>query len=207
MMDQAFPHLLGADEMVAKRPFTHMDYIQKDRDVLVHLGRQVCLVLERYLELLQEGQPVYIDEPERRWHRFIIPRPKVLSNANKLCLVGFFSQKRQDKPSDYFTALDDRLIELIPNIPEILSYSTMALTNGDFCNLVLLLNEDAKSKWMEGETHNKAVSLSPGYYRSIRINNGVLPYGVLQYETLQITKVKYYDYSEDPPWKALRRLV
>jgi len=207
MIDQAFPHLLGADEMVAERPFTHTDYIQKDREVLVHMGEQVCLTLEKHLDMLQKGQPVYIDEPDRRWHRFIIPRPKTLSTAKKLYLVGFFGQKGQEKPSDYLTALDDRLIKQIPSFPDILSYSTIALSNGDFCNLVLLLDEEAKTKWMEGETHHKAVALSPGYYRSIRINNGVLPYGVLQCEKLQITKVKYYDYREDPLWKALRRLV
>ena len=83
----------------------------------------------------------------------------------------------------------------------------MALANGDFSNLVLLSEEEIKLKWMDGETHKHAVALSSGYYRSIRINNGVLPDGILQHDSLQINQVKYYDYREVPPWKALRRLI
>jgi hypothetical protein len=72
---------------------------------------------------------------------------------------------------------------------------------------VLLLDEEIKLKWMHGETHSKAVGLAPGYYQFVRIHNGVLPEGVMQPDLLQITQVKYYDYAEDPPWKAVRNLA
>ena len=33
-------------ELIAKRPFTHPDYIPKDRDVMLHMAKRVCMVLE-----------------------------------------------------------------------------------------------------------------------------------------------------------------
>ena len=207
MIDQATPNDLGAFELISNRPFTHTDYIQKDRKTLIHMGRQVCMVLDTYLDLLQKGKPVYKDEPGGRWHRFLIPRPDALQQAKHIYFVGFFGQKGENKSANYFSALDDRLIEQIPTFPEILCYSTMALTNGDFCNLVLLLDHKIKLKWREGDTHIQAVRLSPGYYRSIRINNGTISHGLRHYETLQIKKVKYFDYCENPPWKAVRNLA
>ena len=121
--------------------------------------------------------------------------------------MGFFSHKQEGTFPDHFGDLDDQLIEQIPTYQEILSYSSMALPGGDFGNLVLLSNEEVKSKWMHGETHSQAVSLSPAYYQYIRINNGLLPGGVMQPDLLKITRVKYYDFEQDPPWKAVRELT
>jgi hypothetical protein len=112
----------------------------------------------------------------------------------------------QGAASNHFGDLDKRLTEQIPTYPGILSYSTMAMPGRDFGNLVLLSNEEIKSKWMHGKIHNKAVELSPDYYQFVRINNGILPNGVMDPKSLQITRVKYYDYTEDPPWKAVREL-
>jgi hypothetical protein len=82
----------------------------------------------------------------------------------------------------------------------------MELADGDFSNLVLLSDENIKEKWMEGKEHSQAVSMSPDYYLSVRINNGVFPRGILRPELFQITQVKYINYQDDPSWKAVRIL-
>ena len=151
--------------------------------------------------------PININEPDGRYHRYFVPRPKILSQVEKVYLVGFFSHKKEGATADHFGSLDHRLTEQIPTYKGILSYNTMALPDGDFGNLVLLSNEDIKSKWMHGETHRWAIALSPGYYQFVRINNGILPDGIMTPDSLRIIRVKYYDYSEDPPWKAVRELV
>lgn len=207
MMDQNFQKILGQDELIPEKPFTHTDYIHKDQEILVHMGKRICEIMETYREELQKGLRLDIEEPDGRSHRFLVPNPTKLLDTSNIYFVGFFGQKRAGKDSAYFGGVDDRLVGQIPKYPEILSYSTMAMENGDFSNLVLVSDEEIKLKWMDGEIHKRAVSRSPGYYRSIRINNGVLPDGIIQYETLQINKVKYYDYNEEPPWKALRRLT
>jgi hypothetical protein len=199
--------LLGTDELIEERPFTQPYYVTKDRAILTHMAELVCMVLETQLSALQAGRPVFMDEPDGRPHRFYVTKPMEVLQAKRIFLVGFFGQKRKGMTVDYFKNLDDRLIEQIPSFEGILSYSTMILPDGDCSNLVLLTEEEMKTKWAEGEIHQKAVALSPGYYKSIRINNGVFPNGILQFNSLRVTQVKYYDYHEDPPWKAIRKLA
>ncbi|MGB7875976.1 MAG: hypothetical protein WBL25_16465 [Anaerolineales bacterium] len=206
-MSYTFPVSLGKAELITERPFSHTDHITKDREILVHMARQICMVLEQHPDILGMYKSIYIDEPDGYSHRYFVPRPTILSETKEVYLVGFFSFKRKGAVKDHFGDLDDRLVEQIPTLEEILSYSTMALPDGNFSNLVLLSDEAIKLKWMQGETHKKAISLSPGYYQCVRINNGMLPYGVLHPEALRITRVKYYDYGEDPPWKAIRELT
>ena len=206
-MPDTFPVSLGKLEEITERPFTHKDHISKDREILVHMAMQLRLVLEKCPDSLGRNESIYIDEPDGRSHRYFVPWPSILSQAEKIYLVGFFSHKQEGVSYNHFGDLDDRLIEQIPTYPGILSYSTMALPSGDFGNLVLLTNEEIKSKWLHGETHNRAVALSPDYYQFVRINNGILPNGIMDPETLRITRVKYYDYAEDPHWKAVRELA
>jgi hypothetical protein len=206
-MSVTFPVLLGKVEVLTERPFTHTDHIAKDREILVHMDRQLCAFLEKYPDILEMTKSIYIDEPDGHSHRYFVPKVERLTQAKKVYLVGFFSHKQKGASRNHFGNLDERLIKELPTHQEILSYSTMELPGGDFGNLVLLSNEEAKAKWMQGEIHSQAVALSPAYYQYIRINNGILPNGVMDPKSLRITRVKYYDYTEDPPWKAVRELA
>jgi hypothetical protein len=205
-MSNSFPVSLGKVEMITERPFTHTDHISKEREILVHMAKQLWAVLEEHPDLLGMSKSLIINEPDGRYHRYVVPRPDELSQKKMIYLVGFFSHRQKGATIGAFGDLDDMLVEQMPTFQEILSYSSMALPDGEFGNLVLLLNEEIKSKWMHGETHSKAVALAPGYYQFVRIHNGVLPQGVMRPDLLRITQVKYYDYEEDPPWKAVRVL-
>ncbi len=206
-MPKTLPISLGQIELITEKPFTHTDHIAKDREILVHMAREASLVLEKQADLLRENETIFIQEPDKRYHRFFVPRPNVLSQAKNVYLVGFFSHKQAAAAPNHFGDLDDRLIEQLPTFQEILSYSTMALPDGSFGNLVLLSEEEVKLKWMQGEIHSRAVALSPDYYQFVRINNGMLPEGIMQPDSLKITRVKYYDFEQDPPWKAVRELT
>lgn len=206
-MSRTLPITLGKLELIPERPFTHTDHVSKDREVLVHMAKQARSVLDKHTNTLGENETVFIEEQDERYHRFFVTRPGTLSRARDLYLVGFFSHKQEGAAANHFGNLDDQLVEQIPTYQKILSYSTMALPGGDFGNLVLLSDEETKLKWMQGEIHNQAIALAPSYYQFVRINNGVLPDGVIQPDALQITQVKYYDYEEDPPWKAIRKFV
>ena len=198
---------LGKNELIPERPFTHPDHISTDREILVYMAEQASIVLEKQLDSLEENETIFIDEPDDRYHRFFVPWPTRLSQAKNVYLVGFFSTKQKGATPNHFGDLDNRLIEQIPTYQKILSYSSMALPDGNYGNLVLLTDEEIKVKWMQGEIHSQAVELSPTYYQYVRINNGVLPEGVMQPDLLEITRVKYYDFEQDPPWKAVRELI
>lgn len=206
-MSGTLPISLGQIELITERPFTHTDHIANDREILVYMARQAGSFLEKNLDSLGERETIFIDESDERYHRFYVPRPNVLAEAKNIYLVGFFSHKQAGAAPNHFGDLDDQLIEQIPTYQDILSYGTMALPGGDFGNLVLLSDEEVKTKWMHGEIHSQAVSLSPAYYQYVRINNGSLPGGVMQPDLLKITRVKYYDFEQNPPWKAVRELT
>jgi len=205
-MPRAFPISLGTVEEITERPFTHTDHISKDREILVYMAKQLNLVLEEHPDLLGTSGTIFRDEPDGRYHRHFVSRAEELSRAKNIYLVGFFSHRQKGAFIDYFGDIDDRLVKQIPTFQEILSYSTMALPDTNYGNLVLLSDEEIKLKWMHGELHSQAVAMAPGYYQFVRINNGVLPEGIMRPDLLQITHVKYYDYEEDPPWKAVRKL-
>lgn len=205
-MSYTFPVKLGKGELITERPFTHTEHISKDREILAHMTRQLRALLEKHPEILEMSKSIYINEPDGHSHRYFVPKAAKWTHTDKVYLVGFFSHKQEGASKNHFGDLDERLIKELPTYQEILSYSTMELPNGDFGNLVLLSNEEAKTKWMHAKTHNRAVALSPDYYQYVRINNGVLPNGIMDPKTLQITRVKYYDYTVDPHWKAVREL-
>jgi hypothetical protein len=46
--------------------------------------------------------------------------------------------------------------------------------------------------------------ISPPYYKSVRLNNGVLPEGLAAPDDLYLERVKYLDYDTNPPWRAMR---
>ncbi len=206
-MSNIFPVSLGKVEAIPERPFTHTENIIRDREILVHMAKQLYTVLEKHPEVLEMSKSIYIDEPDGYSHRYFVPIVTALRQTKKVYLVGFFSHKHEGALYNHFGDLDERLIKELPTHEEILSYSTMELPGGDFGNLVLLSNEDAKTKWMQGKIHSRAVELSPDYYQFVRINNGILPEGIIKPDLLQITRVKYYDYSQNPPWKAVRELT
>ena len=92
--------------------------------------------------------------------------------------------------------------------PGLLSLSTRRLPNGDFGNLVLFTTPEARDGWAYSQLHRELVAkISPPFYRSIRLNNAVLPQGLEAPDNMRLVRVKYIDYSTDPPWRAVRELA
>jgi hypothetical protein len=82
------------------------------------------------------------------------------------------------------------------------------LADEDCGNLVLFGHDAAINHWGHSQAHMKAVyELSPSYYDSVRLYNGRLPLGLMVSNLLHITRIKYYDYSAVPLWRALREIV
>jgi hypothetical protein len=79
------------------------------------------------------------------------------------------------------------------------------MANGDFANLVMFTDPEAKDKWNTSPLHYETVAkISPPYYKYIRLNNATLPFGLDDPEAMNLIRVKYIDYSANPPWRAVR---
>jgi len=91
--------------------------------------------------------------------------------------------------------VDKKLIKELISNPGILSYSSLELRNGDWCNLVVLNDAGAKTHIKSNSTHiHAAYHLAHRYYEWIRLHNGIMPEG-LDHTEMQLQKTKYYTFQ------------
>jgi hypothetical protein len=199
---------LDPGEVVDGRPFTDPQHITGDLNSLRYLADQLRLLLKNP-RLLGKSQPpitVYRPDLPNEWvYRIVIPDPEQLLAGDRLIFVGFLGQRRDEADRTVADEFDEILVGEIPEHAGLLSYCTMALVSGNFCNLVLFSDEGAKVRWSRSRAHDRAVrQISPDYYYSVRLYNGVLPRGISDGRDMQLTRVKYFDYQDDPWWRAVR---
>lgn len=198
---------LKPKEVVRDRPFTNPDRIVNDVNTLRFMVDQLCLFLENRQLYANLPPPIIVHYPSRdNWfYRLVITRPEILLQPNELAFVGFLGHRREDANLELADEFDKILVNEFPDYPGLLSYCTMALVSGDFCNLVIFTDTSVKEKWSRSMAHEQAVrKLSPDYYVSIKLYNGKLPGGIADSRALQLTRIKYYDYQVNPRWHAVR---
>jgi hypothetical protein len=144
-------------------------------------------------------------DPQGRHFRIYYIQPQKLFSLQNLTVVGFFGQKRSDADIQPLIQAGKKFEQEFHKHPGLLSLSTVHLTHGDFGNLVLFTDPGAKDEWNHSQLHYELVpEISPLYYLSIRLNNGLLPNGLESPDDMQLIRVKYLDYSTSPPWRAVR---
>jgi len=199
---------LGPADRVEGRPFTDPEQIPNDVNALRYMTDQVCLFLRTPRLYAGLKRPIIVHRPEKgRWiYRMVIPDPDKLFAPDEIAFVGFLGKRREGADIALADEFDEILVAEIPDHPGLLCYSTMAQMCGNFSNLVLFADESVKTEWSKSKAHAQAVGkLAPDYYDSVRLYNGLLPKGVSDSQSLQLTKVKYFDYQEEPGWRAIRQ--
>ena len=122
--------------------------------------------------------------PERneRLHRVVLYQPQELLLKRRFHFVGFMSKMQGDVAQgviDEIGQIDAQLIEDLTTYAGILSYSSLELRHGQWCNLVILDDTNVKKQIKEIERHTYAVHhLAHNYYDWIRLHHGVLFEGV-----------------------------
>ena len=200
---------LGVSERVEGRSFTDPDHSQGDLERLRLMARQLVDTYDDPVlcDFIPGKRAVCMSDPKGRHFRIYYIQPKLLFSLKKITVVGFFGQKRPHTDIRPLIQADKRFEHEYHNHPGLLSLSTVRLPNGNFANLVLFTDPQAKDRWNDSQSHRETVpKISPPYYKSIRLNNGVLPNGLAVPDELRITLVKYLDYDTIPPWRAIRHL-
>ena len=140
--------------------------------------------------------------------RVVICDAMSLHNRRSAQLVGFFGERHPEQDA---TPLEEANFEIVlefQKYPGILSYSSMELADGNWANLVLHNVAEDRETWRASETHARAArELSPLYYRTVRIHNGVLPDGVMGNRSIVVERTKYWDYGSAKVWHAVRDLT
>ena len=196
-------------EPIAGRPFTDPEHSERD---LARLRSMVHQLVDTYddpvvCDFTPGKRPVCQSDPQGRHFRIYYVQPDLLFNLKDITVVGFFGKKRSDADIKPLLAADKRFEKEFSNHPGLLSLSTVRLPDGDFANLVLFTDPKSKDAWNDTPIHRDTVSeISPPYYRSIRLSNGVLPDGLDDPDGLLLERVKYIDYGTIPPWRGVRTL-
>jgi hypothetical protein len=203
---------LSQTEIVPDRPFTHPEHTQADIAALQRMRVRLHEVLTSSAPTADPPHPwrVSLHEANGRRHRVIILNRTILLEANELTFVGFCGQKYGHIDAESLhtmSALDAELVNELIDHPHMLSYSSMEVADGNWINLVLLRSAEGIEHWRTSERHIYAANeLSPRYFASVRLHNGVLPNGLASVR-MTLLRTKYYDFSESPAWRALREMT
>ncbi len=198
---------LGRSEALADRPFTHPEHNEQDLRYMQFMAQRLRQLLEEPDGVLGQPRPwiTFVEEGEKRLQRVVLSQPEALLACAHLTVVGFFGLKWPGADRTAIDEVDLKLLAEFPLYPNLLSYSSLELPGGNWCNLVLFDRPEGLSHWAQSVIHRYAVTeLTPGYYQAIRLHNGFLAGGLMEEHEIALTRTKYYDYQVQPVWRAVR---
>ena len=172
---------------------------EQDIVILRYMAQRIYITLYLLDEPTDPSQPLlyYLEEGHKYTHRIAIYSPQELLLNNKLDFVGFISRKLQPGDSqviEEIRSVDKKLIVELIHTPGLMSYSSLELRDGRWCNLVLFSGPETKMHLKQSETHiYAAYQLSPRYYDWVRLHNGIMPGGLARNELL-LQKTKFYQF-------------
>src|SRR5438270_2382144 len=140
---------------------------EQDIVILRYMAQRIYITLYLLDKPTDPSQPLlyYLEEGHKYTHRIAIYRPEELLLNNKLDFVGFISRKQQPEDQqviEEIRAVDKKLIVEFINTPGLLSYSSLELRDGRWCNLVLFSGAETKMHIRNSELHAYAAyQLSP----------------------------------------------
>lgn len=201
---------LGPDDVVPGRAFTAIE--NNPRDV-ANMHVMLDDLRDVLAEAAEEDRPVppmsrFAWKVSGRTHRLIVCNEGRLRSHRGLSAVGFFGLRRTDLDIGPLEAANTSVVAEFPDYPGILSYSSMELGEGQWGNVVLHEEPEDAERWRGSEIHAKAVAeLSPIHYVCVRIHNAMLTDGLFADPQVTIKRTKYYDYSGEEEWQAVRTLA
>ncbi len=203
---------LNTSEVLDERSFPDFEKENQDLVILRYMAQRIYVTLYLLDEPADPSQPLlyYSEEGHKYTHRIAIYRPQELLLTSDLDFVGFVSSKQQPgspQVIEEIRAVDKRLIVELISTPGLLSYSSLELRDGSWCNLVLFSGTETKKHIRNSELHAYAAyQLSPTYYKWVRLYNGIMP-GGLAHNELILKKTKYYQFQGPHEKPAIRELT
>ncbi|GAC1391762.1 MAG: hypothetical protein NVSMB38_13210 [Ktedonobacteraceae bacterium] len=186
----------------SQSPDTRATFLSKgtsDLLVLKCMRQRVRLTLHQLEPCATSQRPILYNFQERhgRIHRIALYNVQELLQRPTLAFVGFISRKQKVLDGsivDEIHAIDTQLIAEMVNNPGVLSYSSLELRTGIWCNLVLMDDIEAKQQVLRTETHAYAAyQLAPRYYEWIRLHTGIMPHGLF-HDEMEVLRTRYYKF-------------
>lgn len=198
---------LHPTEVVPGRPFTNLVHTAQDITHLEYILSRLRQVLNQLSLERSQFCLFYLAEAAGRQHRLFLQNSPYLRGSCDLIAVGFCGQRRPVADRSALETADAEITRELPQNPFLLSYSSLELADGNWCNLVLFSHPQALGYWLRGARHEQAArELSPQFYYSIRLHKAILPGGLFSGHPLTLQRTKYYDYKGNVTWGAVREL-
>lgn len=202
------PILLSPTESVPRRPFTSVALYKHDLEVL---GMMLAELRYGMAKLVANDLIAFVPqawEVNGLRHRIIVARPEILKHSSHVCVVGFFGARHLHLDGAPLEEANTEIVLEFRHHLGILSYSSMEMPDGNWANLVLHDVPEVREHWRASESHARAArELSPIFYRTVRIHNGVLLGGLPGDADIEIERTKYWDYRrKSHVWHAIREL-
>ncbi len=202
--------VLASDQFVARRPFTSPGLYPRDLAILGYMLED----LRGHLVGMEAGTITIVPYVPTEWvvqglkRRMLLCDPTSLHGRASAQLVGFFGERHPDRDGAPLEEANFEIVLEFQKYPGILSYSSMELADGNWANLVLHNVAEDRETWRASEAHARAArELSPLFYRTVRIHNGVLPDGVMGSRSIVVERTKYWDFGSAKVWHAVRELT
>jgi hypothetical protein len=202
---------LNSNEVLDEDSPPDEENYEQDIVLLRYMAQRIFITLYLLDEPADPSKPLlyYLEEGHKYTHRIAIYNPQALLLHNKLDFVGFISRKLQPGDSqviEEIRTVDKKLIVELINTPGLMSYSSLELRDGRWCNLVLFSGPETKMHLKQSEMHMYAAyQLSPRYYDWVRLHNGTIPGGLAPNEFL-LRQTKFYQFygpQEKPKMREL----
>lgn len=205
-MSQGETVLLGPYETVVTRTCTDVSLFAPDLDLMAYMLQDLRTLLRSH----DAGKTDNIAHQPIAWmvhglrRRTVVCDPVHIRERERVCIVGFFGNRRSELPFESMDEIDVALLDEFRHYPGILSYSSIELADDYWANLVVHCEPEDRETWRTSTAHKHAVDMSPMLYTDVRIYNGHLPDGVAGNRAIEIDSTKYWDYEPDGTWTALR---
>lgn len=138
-------------------------------------------------------------------HWLVVPELAALVQSRVAFGVGFFGQAREHIDHGPILDLEQNLLARAPLFPGLLAYYNVRFVTGQWGNLVLFAREDDPLSVRSDPTHLEALARTADHYRSVRLHRLRFPDGAVGTTPPTLESTLLIDFSETPPWRAVRR--
>ena len=199
--------LLTAHERLPARPFTDPERTAADAGVMNRmLGRlrresQSWPSWQKSVEMLK-----YTADGCRHW--LVVPSPSDLEGPRDVTAIGFFGDLRPEMDHSAIYALEAEVVARLAHYAPVglLGYYDAELAPALHGNLVLFRTREVPSEWHGDRVHARAVAIAPHHYSVVRLHRGIISGALLGQGHLVIERTRYFDFSQQPAWQAIRDL-
>ena len=136
-----------------------------------------------------------------------MPAARALIESSPTFGVGFFGQAREHVDHGPIIELEHELVDRTDPLTGLLAYYDVRFVTGQWGNLVLFAGADDPARLRSDPTHQEALMRAGDHYRSVRLHRLRFPDGALGVATPSLESTLLIDFTETPPWRAVRRAL